>query len=151
MRTLWSEMIFGNSKSSKVMKMRFISLQKLFSLSRYFSFCLEFLVMQQNGLIIKIKLISNFMTSQPGQQTILIHILCNILRSKSNQTMKFGQLIEGNTRNIFLENSYKKYYGETSPRPFSKKLKLGISLNHQPKVCYSLFLLHAKFGAIEKY
>ena len=33
------------------------------------------------------------MMSQPGSQTIIIHILTNIL-SKDNQTMKFGQLIE---------------------------------------------------------
>ena len=49
------------------------------------------------------------MTSQPGQQTIVMHILPNILRSKSNQTMKFGQLIECNMRNFFLEKSYAKY------------------------------------------
>ena len=48
----------------------------------------------------------------------LIHILLNISRSKDNQTMKFGQLIECNMRNIFLEKSYIKYSGETSPRPF---------------------------------
>ena len=34
------------------------------------------------------------MMSQPGQQTIVIHILPNISQNKSNQTMKFGQLIE---------------------------------------------------------
>ena len=39
--------------------------QKLFSFSRYLSFCLHFLVMYRNGLIKKIRLISNFMTSQP--------------------------------------------------------------------------------------
>ena len=43
------------------------------------------------------------MTSQPGKQTIAIHILTNIARNKGNQTMKFGQLIEYNIRNIFLE------------------------------------------------
>ena len=43
------------------------------------------------------------MTSQPGQQTIVIHILFNISRNKDNQTMKFGQLIERNMRNIFHE------------------------------------------------
>ena len=48
------------------------------------------------------------MTSQPGQQTIVIHIMSNILGSKGNQTMKFGQLIECNMRNIFLEKSYVK-------------------------------------------
>ena len=44
------------------------------------------------------------MTSQPGQQTIAIHILPNISRSKDNQTMKFGQLIEYNMRKILLKN-----------------------------------------------
>ena len=34
--------------------------------------------------------------------------------------MKFGQLIEHNTRNIFLEKSYTKCGRETIPRPFSK-------------------------------
>ena len=48
------------------------------------------------------KLTSKFMTSQPGLQTIGIHILPNISQSKSNQIMKFGQLIEYNKRNIFL-------------------------------------------------
>ena len=69
------------------------------------------------------------MTSQPGKQTIAIHILPNISQSKDNETMKFGQLIEYNMRNIFLEKSYTKCGGETSPRPFSEKLKLSISLD----------------------
>ena len=42
--------------------------------------------------------------------------------------MKIGQLIEYNLRNIFLETSFTKCRGETIPRPFSKKLKLSISL-----------------------
>ena len=32
-------------------------------------------------------------------------------------------------RNIFLEKSYTKYGGETSPRPFSKKSVLNIPLD----------------------
>ena len=43
--------------------------------------------------------------------------------------MKFGQLIEYNMRNIFLEKSFTKCGGETSPRPLSEKLKLSISLD----------------------
>ena len=46
--------------------------------------------------------------SQPGKQTIAIDILYNISRSKSNQTMKFAQLMEYNMRNTFVEKSYKK-------------------------------------------
>ena len=132
----------------------------------------------ENGLIKKIRLISKFITSQPGKQTIAIHILSIILRSKGNgtrktaswkiaprkiapysnsnpnrnfnpggdllrgrgvqssggqfpvmrgnQTMEFGQLIEYNMRNIFLEKSYTKYGWETIPRPYSKKSNLSI-------------------------
>ena len=38
--------------------------------------------------------------------------------------MKFGQSIEYNMRNIFLEKPYTKWRGENSPRPFSEKLSL---------------------------
>ena len=58
-----------------------------------------------------------------------MHILPNILRSRGNQTMKFGQLIEYNMGNSFHENSYSKCGRETNPRPFSGKLKLSISLD----------------------
>ena len=37
--------------------------------------------------------------------------------------MKFGQLIEYYMKSTFLEKPYKKYGGETSPTPFSGKLK----------------------------
>ena len=69
------------------------------------------------------------MTSQPGQQTIAIHILPNISRSKGNQTMKFGQLIEYDMRNIFVEKSYTKCAGATISRSLSKISKLSISLD----------------------
>ena len=45
----------------------------------------------------------------------LQYIYCPISRSKGNQTMKFGQLMEYNMRSIFLEKSYTKcgrnYFG----------------------------------------
>ena len=65
--------------------------------------------------------------------------------------MKFGQLIEYNMGNIFLEKSYSKCGGETSLRHFSRKLKLSISLDQSRKVLYSLFLLNRKLRAIEIY
>ena len=43
--------------------------------------------------------------------------------------MKSGQLIEYNMRNIFLQKSYTKCGGEASPRPFSEKLSLNLSLD----------------------
>ena len=52
------------------------------------------------------------MTSQPGQQTIAIHILTNISKSKDDQAMKFGQLIEYNMKNIIREMRW-KYYLQT--------------------------------------
>ena len=60
------------------------------------------------------------MASQAGKQIIITHLLPNISRSKDNKTMKFGQLIECNMRNIFLEKSYTKCGGEASTRPFYK-------------------------------
>ena len=44
------------------------------------------------------------MTSQPGKQTIAIHILPNISRSKGSQTMKFVQVTEYKKISIFLKN-----------------------------------------------
>ena len=48
------------------------------------------------------------MTSQPGLHTVAIHMLHNISQSKSNQTMKCGQLTEYNKRNIFLQKLCRK-------------------------------------------
>ena len=48
------------------------------------------------------------MTSQPEKETMSIHMLPNISRSKCNQIMEFGQLIEYNMKNIFPEKSYTK-------------------------------------------
>ena len=52
--------------------------------------------------------------------------------------------MEYNIRNIFLENSYKKCGGETSPTPFSKKSKLSISMDQKSKVLYFLLLFYAQ-------
>ena len=131
--------------------MLFISPLKLLSFSRYLSFCDQYLVVQKSGLTRKIRLILKFMTSQPTQQTIAIHILANISRSKDNQTIKFGQFIVYNMRNIFVEKSSTKFGRETIPRPLSKKSKLCISLDQQCKVLNNLFLLHANFEGYSKY
>ena len=42
------------------------------------------------------------MTSSTEKNRILIHILHNITRNKGNQTMKLGQLIDHNMKNIFV-------------------------------------------------
>ena len=79
------------------------------------------------------------MMSQPG--AIAIHILPNISRSKGNQTLKFGQLIEH--EKYFSSKIVNKMFSRSFSKSgfFSKKAKLGISLDQQSKVLYSLFLL----------
>ena len=71
------------------------------------------------------------MMLQNRKQIIAIHILHNISRSKGNQTIKLGQLIKYNMRNIFLEKSFTKHGEETIPifpDPFLKSQNLCSSL-----------------------
>ena len=56
--------------------------------------CLNFWSCRKNCKIRKIMLISKFMMSLSGQQTITIDILPKYYMKKSNHTMKFSQLIE---------------------------------------------------------
>ena len=73
-----------------------------------------------------------------------MYILANISRSKTNQKMKFGQLIEYKRRKNFLEKLFTKCGRETSPRPFSKNSKLSISLDQQSEILYNLLLLYVQ-------
>ena len=65
----------------------------------------------------KAKVTPKFMATHIGKQIMTIHILSYIARNKGNQTMKFGQLIEYNMRNNFLQNLCWKWGRETSSRP----------------------------------
>ena len=84
--------------------------------------------MSKNGLIRNIRLISKFIYGHNLVKKIAINILTNIFRSK-DKAMKFVQLIEHNTRYIFLEKSYTKCVGDIIAGTFPKKLKLSLSLN----------------------
>ena len=86
------------------------------------------------------------MTLRPEKQTIAIHILPNIEERKDKQTMKIGQLIEYNMRNIFLQKSYETCGGETIPRIEQNRAYLGINTL---KILRDLFLFYAKMRAIE--
>ena len=80
--------------------------------------------------------------------------MSNISRSKGNHTMKLGQFIEYNKRNIFFFKKKKSYITcdqKTIPRSFSKKSKLNICLDQQPKVLNCLLLLYVKLRVIEIY
>ena len=62
--------------------------------------------------------------------------------------MKFGQLIEYNMRNIFLEKSYTNMVEKLFTDPIEK---LNISLDKYSKVLYSLFSLYSKLRTIAIY
>ena len=98
----------------------------------------NFLVMQKNGLTRKLSLIVT------GQKVTKIQILPNISRSKGNQAMKFGHLIDYNKRKKFREKSCTRQGGKVSPRPFQKKSILSISLDPHPKISCSLFYCMSK-------
>ena len=79
--------------------------------------------MYKRGLIRKAKLISRFMTSQPGKQTVAIQTLPNISGSKGNLTIKFGQSIEYNMGNIFSKNHTQNVGEKLFPDSFLKLSK----------------------------
>ena len=79
-----------------------------------------------------------------------MHIFSNISRSKDNEAMKFGQLIEHNMRNISLEKSFTKCGRETILRLFSKKSKLSISLDQYSKVLVKVLNVDLKITSKEK-
>ena len=54
-------------------------------------------------------------------QRTAIHILPNILQSKGNQIMKFGQLVEDNKRNNSLKN-----YAENEVKARGQQLSFNI-------------------------
>ena len=66
--------------------------QALFVLEIFKVFALTFIVMLENGMMRKLRLIT-------------LPIVANISRSKDNQIMKVGQLAKYNMTNIFIEKS----------------------------------------------
>ena len=119
----------ATERPSKFMKNAFCFTLKALFVLKIFQFFSWLFSHAEKQLDYKGKINFKIIMSYPGKQAIAIHILPNILRSKGNQVMKFGQLIEYNIRNIFLKKSYTKYGGESIPRPFLKKSKLSISLD----------------------
>ena len=78
------------------------------------------------------------MTSQPGLQTITIHIFTNMSKSKANQTMKLGQIIES-WETFFLKDHKQNLGRESITWPFLQKSKLGMSLDQYSQVLFILF------------
>ena len=108
--------------------MLLISPQKLFSFSRYLTFCFDFFgrvakrLDQKDKVNFKIYDVTAWLTNNCNTH------VAHISRSKRNQTIKFGQLIDYIMRINFIGKLYTKFGGETSPRLFSEKLKFRISL-----------------------
>ena len=99
-------------------------LKSFFRSKDVYVFVTTFWPCRKNSLIIR--WISKFMTSQPGLKQ-LQYTYCPISHKvKANQTMKFGQIIEYNKKNSFLQNLYRKWDKKTSFRPlyFLKKLNM---------------------------
>ena len=88
--------LYDNGLCHEGIKSSFLS-QNIYVFVTTFWYC------RKTGLIREIRLTSKFMTSQPGLQATAVHILPNISQSKGNQSIKFGQLIEYNKRNIFFQ------------------------------------------------
>ena len=91
---------FGEMKALENWLKRFLyHLKSSFGSQDIQRFVLTFWSCRISGLISK-RLLSKFMTSQCGKQTIKIHILPNISWSKGNQTIKCAQLIETHTSQV---------------------------------------------------
>ena len=120
--------LFASMKALyKRWEMLFFHLKSSFCSQDIWMFLLPFWSCRKDDLIRKIRLISKFMTSQPGQQTIPIHILPNTSQSKGNQVMKFSQVIEDNKGNI-------------SPSKFMQKISQGNCFQISFFVSYKSFV-----------
>ena len=96
-----------NESALKVIKNAFYSILKALFVLKIFKFLSwVFRYVEKTAW-----LVSKFMTSQPGWQTIAIHILTNISRSKRDQTLKFDQVIEYYRINILFKNYTKNEAG----------------------------------------
>ena len=95
----------------KIMKNAFYFILKVLYFLRYLHFPPNFLVMQEKGLIRKLKFVSKLMTSNIGKQIITIYTFPNISRSKDNQEMKLGQLIDFNMDSFFFKSHTKNEAG----------------------------------------
>ena len=104
----------------------FYFMLKIIFVLMIFEFCLDLFGRLENSSIRKIRLISKFLVSQNGKQIIAMHMLPNVSKMATECMLLLKML--------FLK---KHTCGrEASPRPFYKRSKLSIFLDHQPEVLY---------------
>ena len=147
-----SETIFGNWESFKNGEKCFLfCLKGSFCDQLIYYFVLTFWTCRKTAWLERYLVDFKIYYVTTGKQTIAIHILPNILRSKDNQAMEFGQFLEYIMKKSFLEKSYTKCGGgKTIP-----KIKIEHILVQQSKVLNSFssvcLLLYAKLSAIGIY
>ena len=73
--------------------------------------------------------------------------IANISRSKGNQAIRFGQLIEYNMRDIFLKQPYTKCGRETIPKPLKMEIEQISGSIFRSFILF--FLLFAKLSTVE--
>ena len=105
---------------SKMMKNAFYFTIKAHSVLKMFKFLFWLFGLVEKRLDLKDKVNFKIYGIRALLTNTCIQTFPNISRSKDNQTMKFGQLLEYNIRNIFLGKSHTKCDGEAIPRPLSK-------------------------------
>ena len=91
--------------------------------------------------------ITKFFTSSTGKLLIItLRLLPNISRSKGNQAMKLGLLIEHDMRTVFLKNQTQNVIAKlaSETRSLSKISELNLSLDQQSEILNSLILLFVK-------
>ena len=99
--------VWDNFRLMKMVKLFFISCSKLFSLLRYLHLCWLFGYVEKR-LDKMVKLNSKICDVKDCKRIITIHIFPNISRSKDNQAMRFGRLVE---YNMFFKNHAEKGAG----------------------------------------
>ena len=111
-------------------------LKALFVLLRYLNVCLD--IFEDLGKQLDKKVTDNFKIYDvtDWETNNCKAGIAQYLEKKGNRTMKFGQFIECNMRNIFLEKSYTKCGGKASPDSFIKNQNLWINSLKCYKVCF---------------
>ena len=131
-RTLRSETISGNWKSfKKYEKCYLFHLKNSFHSSAISIFVLNFCPCKKTAWYESLDKFQNLWRHKLDNKQ-LQYTYCYVtryLKKYRQQTLKIGQLIGYDIRNIFLEKSCTKCSGETSSRP-----KLSISLDQQSEV-----------------
>ena len=107
----WQLKVFKNDDNTFYFMLKTVLFLTIFTLLSWLFGCVEIRLDKKAKINFKI------MTSETEQQIITIHTLPNISRTKGNQSIKFGQLIKCNERNIFLNKSCRKWGRKTSSRP----------------------------------